>query len=673
MKPTTAEMDWCRDWIKASFAGEAAQLPFSFVYGGQHSANLLARWQRKQTAGRQCGREELSQEADQRPIEHTLSFTDPSTGLLVRCEVLEYRDFPTMEWTLYFQNTGTADTPLLENIQAVDTLLQRGDERGGSAKRAVILHHHTGSPCTVADYQPFKTPLRFGMTKRITAAGGRPTNSDLPCFNIQADGEGVIVVVAWPGQWAAEFCLEGGGPRKDREGLRVRGGQEVTHLVLRPGEEIRTPRIVMQFWQGDRIRAHNLWRRWMLAHNLPKPGGKPLAPQFAVCNGNHFHNLLTNAADELMFTERYLREGIAVDYWWQDAGWYPNRGSWVDVGTWEVDRERFPGGIRAVSDRLRAQGVRTIVWFEPERVTPGSWLYDHHPEWLLGEEGKTKLLNLGDAGARRWLTERTDGLLTTEGIDLYRQDFNIDPLPFWRANDAPDRQGMTEIRYVEGYLAFWDELLRRHPGMLIDSCASGGRRNDLETLRRAVPLLRSDLTFVPFSDQCQTHGLALWLPYYGTGMLNPVAAEIPYAFRSAMCPHFTAGWDVRLESLDWSLIRRLSEQWRQIAPCYLGDYYPLTSYSLEPDVWMAWQFDRPDLGEGIVQVFRREQSPFEAARFRLCGLDSEAVYTLSDLDSGRVQEASGHELMEHGLPVAIDERPAAVVVRYRKGKHADSE
>ena len=75
---------------------------------------------------------------------------------------------------------------------------------------------------------------------------------------------------------------------------------------------------------------------------------------------------------------------------------------------------------------------------------------------------------------------------------MYRQDHNVDPLGAWRNHDRPERQGVTENFYVQGYLAFWDDLRRRYPGMLIDSCASGGRRKDLETLRRAVPLLRSD-------------------------------------------------------------------------------------------------------------------------------------------------------------------------------------
>ena len=123
--------------------------------------------------------------------------------------------------------------------------------------------------------------------------------------------------------------------------------------------------------------------------------------------------------------------------------------------------------------------------------------------------------NLGNPEACQWLTDHVDRLLTEQAIDLYRQDFNIDPLDFWKTGDTEDRQGITEIRYVEGYLAYWDELRRRHPDMLIDSCASGGRRNDLETMRRAVPLLRSDYIMEPVGNQCHTYGMSFWYPYYG--------------------------------------------------------------------------------------------------------------------------------------------------------------
>ncbi|MDP7288943.1 MAG: hypothetical protein QGH94_13220, partial [Phycisphaerae bacterium] len=58
-------------------------------------------------------------------------------------------------------------------------------------------------------------------------------------------------------------------------------GQELTHFKLLPGEEVRTPLIALLFWQGDWIRAQNLWRRWMMAHSMPKPGGRLPPPQFA--------------------------------------------------------------------------------------------------------------------------------------------------------------------------------------------------------------------------------------------------------------------------------------------------------------------------------------------------------------------------------------------------------
>jgi len=352
-----------------------------------------------------------------------------------------------------------------------------------------------------------------------------------------------------------------------------------------------------------------------------------------------------------------------LDYWWMDAGWYPCDGNWPKTGTWEVDTNRFPGGLREIADHAHAKGVKTILWFEPERVQSGTWLADNHPEWILG--GKDGgLLNLGNPAARQWLTEHVDRLLTAQGIDLYRQDFNIDPLSYWQKNDADDRQGITENHHVAGYLAYWDELRRRHPNMLIDSCASGGRRNDLETLRRAVPLLRSDYIMEPVGNQGHTYGLSFWAPYQGTGTGS--GALSPYLLRSTMVTHFTACFDARRKDLDYAMIRRVLSQWRLYAECYYGDYYPLTAYSLDPSLWIAWQFDLPEQGKGMVQAFRRDKSAYETARFRLTGLEPSARYMITNLDSGETQTLAGRELVEKGLSVAIQEQPGDTVITYQK-------
>ena len=327
--------------------------------------------------------------------------------------------------------------------------------------------------------------------------------------------------------------------------------------------------------------------------------------------------------------EAYLKAGIHLDYWWRDAGWYPVK--------------------------------------EPNWWWVGTWLAKNHPEWLFGGQKAgtdLNLLNLGNPDARRWLTDHIDKLITEQGIDLYRQDFNWGALQFWRAHDSPDRQGMNENLHVQGYLAYWDELLRRHPGMLIDSCASGGRRNDLETMRRAVPLLRSDYQGSPetaVGNQGHTYGISSWIPFYGSG----VNTNDKYTARSYFMPSLMVSVDARGQ-VDWPAVRRIYDDCRKVAPYMLGDYYPLTPYSLDNSLWIAWQFDSPEEGEGVVQAFRRAQSPYESLCVRLRGLEPNAVYTLTNFDVAGTAAMTGRELLEKGISIVMKDQPGSTVIVYKK-------
>ena len=631
----------------------ATEPPFSFMYDGKPSSDLLKNWLLKHN----------TKKLDTQRTEHTLIYTNSANGLQVRCVIIEFHDFPNLEWTLYFKNVVSQDTAIIEKIQALDVELRRSDDG------EFVLHHNIGSPANGNDYGLLQTTLGPNAAKRLAGAGGRPTNADWSYFNLEWLGEGIIVAVGWPGQWAAEF------KRDNARGLSLRAGQELTRFKLLPGEEVRSPLIVLQCWKGDWIRAQNIWRRWMTVHSVPKPGGKLPQPQLLASSSRQYNEMIdANEANQIMFIDRYLAEDIKLDYWWMDAGWYIHHGGgWPRVGTWQVDTVRFPRGLRAVSDYAHSKGLKTLLWLEPERVTAGTWLADNHPEWVLGG-AKGGLLNLGNDTVREWLTEHVDDLLKKQGIDLYRQDFNMDPLGYWRGADASDRQGIAEIKHVTGYLAYWDELRRRHPDMLIDSCASGGRRNDLETMRRAVPLWRSDYAFEAIGHQCMMYGLSLWLPFHGTGTVftrnasyygsgrTPVES---YAFWSNAGQSTGFGIDIRLKDLDYDEIRRLIAQWRRIAPNYYGDFYPLTPWTRDETAWMAWQFDRPEAGEGMVQVFRRHNSFYESASFKLFGLDAEADYVVSDLDTGEQERRTGRQLLTDGLPVAIATRPGVAIMTYR--------
>jgi alpha-galactosidase len=850
--PTAPEFAAARRFVTERLrSADPAGLPFSFVYDGKRSGEVLRNWERR----------ESSESLDAARTRRILSYTDPQTRLEVRCEAIEYHDFPTVEWTLYVRNLGTSASPLFADLQALDATWE------GAADAEFLLHHATGSPANRSDYGPRETSLPPNAKARFGGAGGRPTNSDWSYFNLQSGDRGTIVVVGWPGQWAAEFSRDAG------RNLGIRAGQELLRASLQPGEEIRSPLIVLQFWVGDYLRSQSLWRRWMMAHSMPTPGGKLPPPQFVASSSRAYEEMIkANEQNQIMHIDRYLEEGLKLDYWWMDAGWYVQEQGWPQVGTWEVDPRRFPRGLRPISDHAHAKGVKILVWFEPERVMPGTWLYENHPEWLLrstpgqgnplagmrswsasdlggadpcvscnpteqacalaqirwdpnrlafhpgpkgeysvvrwtaaqageiaidatflaidaqgtttdvhvlhagqplfagwinlhdqgpkatyagkvtvakgdtldfvvgwgngthvcdstglevrltgpggtladaarefhaatdpaspwtygylppaptpasasfraydragqpGEQG-VRLLDLGNPAARTWLTDHVDRLLTEQGIDLYRQDFNMDPLPFWRAADAPDRQGLTENRHVCGYLAYWDELRRRHPDMLIDSCASGGRRNDLETMRRAVPLWRSDYAYEPIGHQCMTYGISLWLPYHGTGTVASAAAPYygggftpvePYAFWSNTAPSLGSGIDVRVPEIDYAALRRLYQQWRELSQFYYSDFYPLTPYTQDEGAWIAWQFNDPERGAGAIQAFRRPQNTTAEQRLKLHDLDPEATYVCRAIDATETRQASGRELMADGLLVSLPEAPGAAVIVYRK-------
>jgi alpha-galactosidase len=199
---------------------------------------------------------------------------------------------------------------------------------------------------------------------------------------------------------------------------------------------------------------------------------------------------------------------------------------------------------------------------------------------------------------------------------------------------------------------------------LIDECASGGRRNDLESMRRAVPLLRSDYqwnnTWAGWAgQQAQTYGISSWIPFYGSG----VGSIDKYAVRSLYLPSFGIA-----ENPNMKKVKIYYDECRKIAPMMLGDYYPLTPYSLKPDQWIAWQFNRPEQCDGVIQAFRRDSCDVVSKTFTLRGLNPTSEYEITNFDVAGSTKVSGRELMEKGLTAEIVNKPGAVVITYKELK-----
>ena len=248
----------------------------------------------------------------------------------------------------------------------------------------------------------------------------------------------------------------------------------------------------------------------------------------------------------------------------------------------------------------------------------------------------------------------------------------------WQSGDKnPDRLGMTGLRYVEGLYQMWDDIRKANPKLFIDNFASGGRRIDLETMSRSIPLWRSDNTCdmqgdnpvnifaAAIKNQVMRAGLNRDAPYSTTGQMG----SSPYLFRSG----FNAGISLLCKmsgprSIPASSLKRPSP--RASGSASIGwNFYPLSPVTTSPKDWCVLQYHRPKEQDGMLVAFRRPDSPQVVFPCRLREIEPDADYSVSQ--SVGYQPAppvtlKGSKLMR--LEVRLDQPASSVLVEYRRLK-----
>ncbi len=679
-----ATSDLIKEWTQGQF-------PCSFRYDERDSDAFLNGWKKEI--------EISSSVVEGNPVtEYGIVYRDPSTRLACKITARTFPDFPAIDWVIEFTNGGTSNTPIIEAVHAIEWVWET--MQGATP----VLHYAKGSDCKIDDFLPQSQTLVHWKPVTLSGVAGRPSVTTLPFFCIQQPANCVFLGIGWSGQWAANIALHQPTPRDNSE-VGIDAGMERVHLRLHPGETIRTPRVLLFFHDGDRLDGHNRWRRLLLKYfspylSRPAPSAAEPAPRELATVPLAYP--MWGGVPEQGHIDRVkmiVDQRLAYEYYWIDAAWFIDEseteyeeatGSWArHVGRWRPNKNLYPRGLKPVADAVHAAGMKFLIWVEPERGRGGAEWPRQHPEFYLGRHGggppfaahEDVLFNLGLPEARKFLLDFLTGFIKDVGIDCYRQDFNIDPLPYWLAHDAPDRQGMTEIQHVMGLYQLWDDLRARFPGLIIDNCASGGRRIDIETIQRSIPLWRSDFQCFyladPIGAQVATAGLMLWAPLSSTG--TQFHQDDDYAVRSAYSSGlvfhhgtpvitkegmvFTSEFNPKGYPWDWH--RRRVDEFRKIRPFFEGDYYLLSNCTSSTYDWLVYQCDRPDMKQGIVLAFRRQDSPYVQARLKLHGIDATKRYSIENSDTGQVSEVSGDELASRGLLVAVDQPRSSSLYIYR--------
>ncbi len=511
--------------------------------------------------------------------------------------------------------------------------------------------------------RPIRRALEHGVHAR-EGRHGRGGHDDAyllaagtPGFGFRT-GEVWAAHVAWSGDtelWAERSAL---GPATLGGGELLAPGE----VALAAGESLETPWTVAVYsaegLDGLSDRLHPWIRSWSTIAGRRRP--VVLNTWEAV----YFDQSLAKLEPLIDAAAR-----VGVERFVLDDGWFlGRRDDRRALGDWTVDPAIWPGGLGPLIERVRGAGMEFGLWVEPEMVSADSELARAHPDWVLGRSGDPewrfqRVLDLTAPGAAEHLFERLDALLAGNDLTYLKWDHNRDLL------------GGSAHAQTHAVYALIDRLRAAHPGVEIESWASGGARIDLGVLERTDRVWASD-TNDPLERQSSHRYTSLVVPpeylgsHLGAARAHTTGRTAELSFRLATALFGSAGieWNLATASeAELAAVAAWTTQYRRLRPLLHGGR-----------VVRADAADPAQLVPGVVASDRR-QAVFSVAMLasattalppavRMPGLDPDADYTVRVLDLGRartVQDANpawfdagevrltGRMLAEVGLPMPL--------------------
>ena len=291
-RPQKGDFDLLRGFTK-DFCTPTG-LPISFFYGKEKLRGIP--WKTETTWKRVDANLTLT----------SIRGTDPATQLEILAVCEQYEDFPVLEWTVYLTNRGMANTPPIRELLGLEAAFDIP---------APILQYGNGDAVGNDSFEFFDRPLSEEPFE-MQPSQGRCCDAAFPYMRILSahGGKGLTLSIGWPGQWKAALWEKG-------EKAHIQAGQAKTDLYLKPGETVRTPRMTVMAFEGDERRAANLWRRWYMAHVIPKNNGSCTKPMLII----HGEQPTKEYPEHTGYTqeniekalEAYRDRGVKYDAFWE--------------------------------------------------------------------------------------------------------------------------------------------------------------------------------------------------------------------------------------------------------------------------------------------------------------------------------------------------------------------
>jgi alpha-galactosidase len=272
--------------------------------------------------------------------------------------------------------------------------------------------------------------------------------------------------------------------------------------------------------------------------------------------------------------------GKGIQYLVMDSGWYSDCGNWWEYrGDWSINKNRFPNGLRELTDYIRGKGMIPGIWYEFEVAAPKSGVYDN-PEHFVKKDGVpltvggARFWDLEDPYVEAYLDKYVIGNLKDNGFGYIKVDYN-DSMGI--GCDGPEGPGENLRKKVLATQEYFKRMRRELPDLVIENCSSGGHRLEPSFMELAsqasfsdaheissLPLIAANLHRVIRPEQSQ-----IWAVMRATDSDSRIFYSICATFLGRMG---LSGDVYDLSDHQWGLLDGGIDFYREAAPIIKDGY-----------------------------------------------------------------------------------------------------
>ena len=431
--------------------------------------------------------------------------------------------------------------------------------------------------------------------------------------------------------------------------------------ILGEGESFYTPEAVMVYsgnGLGDMSRTYHKLYRENLCRGKYKNSHRPVLI-------NNWEATYFDFNEEKILNIAKKAKEIGVELLVLDDGWFGKR-DWdnCSLGDWYPDAKKLPNGVKGLSEKIEAMGLKFGLWFEPEMVSPDSDLYRAHPDWCIHVDGRDRtegrsqlILDYSRKDVRDYIIETLSGVLGDAKISYVKWDMNRHMTEVGSAQLDADHQCELYHRYILGLYEVLETLVTKFDNILFESCSGGGGRFDPGMLYYMPQVWTSDDTDA--IERCYIqHGTSIVYPPITMGAHisavpnHQVHRTTPMKTRGDIASIGQFGFELDLNTLSEEDIKQAKDaiaQFKAIRDTiHYGDMYRIKSpYDSDKTVW---QFVSADKNEVVVISCGKMRRVFNKTVCRLCGLEESAIYE----NKSTGERYSGGALMNMGYFIGVE-------------------